>query len=247
MKINILKILRLSLLACVAAIVSTVGFAQEALIRKNIEQRLPNFPSIDEIIKLPMLGLYELRVGADIFYTDERGDYLFRGYLIDTRTKTNLTEDRVAGLTTIDFSTLPIKDALVWKQGTGVRKLVVFADPNCMYCMKFEHELQGIKDITVYTFLYPILGTDSHKKSRDIWCAKNSSRTWIDWMVRRKVPKPVSAPCDSSVLERNMALGQKYRIDGTPGIVFEGGKLVAGAIERAALEKELTTSKPKSE
>ncbi len=242
-----LKVRRPAVWMCVGLLLSTAGFAQEAVIRKNIAERLPYFPAIDEVTKMPMPGLYELRVGADVFYTDERGDYLFRGHLIDTKTKTNLTEDRVATLTAISFAALPIKDALVWKQGSGARKIVVFADPNCMYCKKFEQELQGVKDITVYTFLYPILGPDSQEKSRNIWCAKDGSRVWADWMLRGKVPKPTSAQCDSSALQRNQALGQKHRIDGTPGIVFEDGKLIAGAIERDQLEKQLLASKPRNE
>jgi len=232
---------------CLGLLLGSAGFAQEATIRKNIAERLPNFPGIDEVTKMPMPGLYELRVGTDVFYTDERGDYLFRGHLIDTKAKTNLTEERVTTLTAINFAALPLKDALIWKQGTGTRKLVVFADPNCMYCKKFEQELQGVKDITVYTFLYPILGPDSQEKSRNIWCAKDSGRAWADWMLRGKTPKPSATQCDSSVLQRNLALGQKHRIDGTPGIVFEDGKLVAGVIERDQLEKKLLASKPRNE
>jgi len=242
-----LNVHRPALWMCMGLLFCTTGFAQEAVIRKNITARLPNFPVIDEVTKMPMPGLYELRVGADVFYTDERGDYLFRGHLIDTKTKTNLTEDRVATLTAISFASLPIKDALVWKQGSGARKIVVFADPNCTYCKKFEQALQGVKDITVYTFLYPILGPDSQEKSRNIWCAKDGSQAWADWMLLGKDPKPTTTHCDSSALQRNLALGQKHRIDGTPGIVFEDGKLVAGAIERDQLEKQLLASKPRNE
>ena len=104
-----------------------------------------------------------------------------------------------------------------------------------------------MKDITVYTFLYPILGPDSQEKSRNIWCAKDGSRAWADWMLRGKAPKLTVAQCDSSVLQRNLALGQKHRIDGTPGIVFEDGKLVAGAIERDQLERQFAARKPRNE
>ncbi len=111
-----------------------------------------------------------------MLYTDEQGNHLIEGSLIDTKTRANLTEARVSKLTAIDFSKLPLKDAIVWKQGSGARKLVVFADPNCGYCKKFERDLQQVKDVTVYTFLYPILGNDSSDKSRNIWCAKDSDQ-----------------------------------------------------------------------
>ena len=143
------------------------------MIRKNLAERLPNLPKIDEISKTPVPGLYEVRIGTEIVYTDEQGNYLIQGSLIDTKTRTDLTEARVAKLTAIDFDTLPMKDAVVIKQGSGARKVAIFADPNCGYCKRFERELASVKDVTIYTFLYPILGPDSNAKSRDIWCAKD--------------------------------------------------------------------------
>jgi thiol:disulfide interchange protein DsbC len=129
-----LPFLRRALLALLGAVALLPAFADEAAIRKNIAERLPDFPKVDEIIKTPIPGLYEVRFGADVFYTDEQGNYLIEGQMIDTKTHTNLTEARIAKLTAIDFASLPLKDAIVWKQGTGARKLVVFADPNCGYC-----------------------------------------------------------------------------------------------------------------
>ncbi len=221
--------------------------AQEAAIRKNIAERLPDFPKIDEVTKTPIPGLYELRIGSEVLYTDEQGNYLIEGSLIDTKTRSNLTEARVAKLTAIDFSKLPLKDAIVWKQGTGARKLVVFADPNCGYCKKFERDLQQVKDVTVYTFLYPILGGDSPDKSRNIWCAKDSIKVWRDWMIEgTTIPASTAASCDTSALQRNVALGRKYRISGTPGLVFEDGTHKPGAIPPAQVEQLLAASRTKN-
>jgi len=125
-----------------AACFATAAFADEASIRKNLAERLPEFPKIDEVLKTAIPGIYELRIGTEILYTDEHGSYLIEGQLIDTKSRVNLTEQRIAKLTAIDFKTLQLKDAIVWKQGTGERKLVVFADPNCGYCKKFERDLQ---------------------------------------------------------------------------------------------------------
>ena len=198
------QILRRALLAatCLAAF-TQAAFADDAAIRKNIAERMPDFPKIDEISKTPMAGLYEVRVGADVFYTDEQGNYLIEGQILETKTHTNLTEARIAKLTAIDFSALPLKDAIVWKQGTGARKLVVFADPNCAFCKKFERELQQVKDVTVYTFLYPILGGDSPEKSKNIWCAKDNTKAWRDWMLDGAAPARSMGQCDTSALMRN--------------------------------------------
>jgi thiol:disulfide interchange protein DsbC len=220
------------------------AFADEAAIRKNISERVPNFPKIDEITKTAIPGVYELRVGTDILYTDEQGDHIIEGQMIETKTRANLTEQRVAKLTAIDFKTLPLKDALVWKQGTGERKLVVFADPNCGYCKKFERDLQAVKDVTVYTFLYPILGPDSSEKSKQIWCAKDNTKTWRDWMIKN-TPIAESPACDTSALSRNIALGRKHRITGTPGLVYEDGKMQPGAVGAEAVERQLAASRGK--
>ena len=221
------------------------AFADEAAIRKNISERVPDFPKIDEITKTSIPGLYEIRVGTDILYTDEQGNYLIEGQLIETKTRTNLTEQRVAKLTAIDFKALPLKDAMVWKQGTGERKLVIFADPNCGYCKKFERDLLTVKDITVYTFLYPILGPDSTEKSKQIWCAKDNAKVWRDWMIKG-TPIGESPSCDTSALARNVALGRKHRINGTPGVVYEDGKMQPGAVGAEAVERQLAASRGKS-
>ncbi len=222
------------------------AFADEAAIRKNIAERVPDFPKIDEVTKSAVPGLYELRVGTDILYTDENGNYLIEGQVIETKTRTNLTQQRVGKLTAIDFKTLPLKDAIVWKQGTGERKLVVFADPNCGYCKKFEKDLQAVKDVTVYTFLYPILGGDSPEKSKQIWCAKDNTKAWRDWMIKGTLATD-SPQCDTAALERNVALGRKHRINGTPGLVFEDGRQQPGAASAEVVEKQLVMSRLKSQ
>ena len=221
------------------------ALAQDAAIRKAIAERLPDFPKIDEVTKTPIPGVYEIRLGTDVLYTDETGSYLIEGSLIDTKSRANLTEQRVSRLTAIDFKSLPLKDAIVWKQGNGSRKLVVFADPNCGYCKKFERELANVKDVTVYTFLYPILGPDSTEKSKVIWCAKDSTKAWRDWMVTG-VPANAAEKdekCDLAPLERNLALGRRFKITGTPALVFEDGRKVPGAVPPDQIEKQLATSR----
>jgi len=233
---------RLALILGAAAMLQP-AWADDAAIRKNIAERLPGFPSIDEISKTGMPGLYELRVGADIYYTDEQGDHLIEGQLIDTKERRNLTEARIAKLTAIDFSALPLKDAVVWKQGSGARKLAVFADPNCGYCKRFERDMQQVKDVTVYTFLYPILGPDSIEKSRNIWCAKDSSKAWLDWMLAGTAPPRAMGKCDTAALQRNIALGRKHKVNGTPAVVFEDGHRVPGAMSLEQVEKQLVASR----
>ena len=182
--------IRLALVTAVLGLIAASAPAQEATIRKNLAERLPNLPKIDEVSKSPVEGLYEVRLGHEVLYTDAEGGYLIQGQIIDTRARRNLTEERINKLTAIDFATLPLKDAIVYKVGNGKRKIAVFADPNCGYCKRFERDLQAVKDVTVYTFVFPVpIGPDSDVKSRNIWCSKDRLKTWQDWMLRG-VPPP---------------------------------------------------------
>jgi thiol:disulfide interchange protein DsbC len=219
--------------------------ADEAAIRKTLADRMPELPKIDEISKTPIPGVYELRIGTDILYSDETGAYLFEGAMLETKTKTDLTRARVDKLTMIDVAALPLKDAMVFKQGTGARKLVVFADPNCGYCKRIERDLVSLKDVTIYTFLLPILGPDSTVKSRDIWCAKDNAKVWRSWMIDGQTPAK-SGMCDSAALERNLELGRKYKINGTPAVVFEDGSRSPGALPADRLEARMKEAREPS-
>jgi len=235
-----------ALAVCASALVlSTTAFAQEATIRKNLEQRLPDLPRIDEVSKSPVPGLYEVRIGSEIFYADEQGNHLIQGSILDTRTRTDLTQARIDKLTAIDFAALPLKDALVWKQGTGARKMAVFADPNCGYCKRFEKDLVNVKDVTVYTFLFPMLGGDSPEKSRDIWCSKDAMKAWREWMIEGKLPPRSMGRCDAGALDRNIALARKHRVNGTPALIFENGTRVPGALPADEVEKQLVAARAK--
>jgi thiol:disulfide interchange protein DsbC len=228
--------------ACAIIAATCSAFAQEAAIRKNLIERLPSLPAIDEVVKAPIPGLFEIRVGGtEIFYTDAEGNYLIQGNLIDTKAKRNLTEERVAKLTEIDFATLPLKDAFTIVRGNGKRKVAVFEDPNCGYCKRFEKDLQTVNNVTVYMFLYPILGPGSTERSKNVWCAKDRAKAWTDWMVKETdVP---AGTCDTTALTRNVEFGKKHKITGTPTLIFADGNRVPGAIGAAQVEKFLAEVK----
>ena len=167
------KMMKTALLGC-TLLLAVGASAQEATLRKNLGERLPQLQKIEEVSKTPIPGLFEVRVnGTDIFYTDAEGNYLLQGNLIDTRQRRNLTEERIDKLSAIAFDALPFKDAFTIVRGNGKRKLAVFEDPNCGYCKRFERDLQKVDNVTVYMFLYPILSADSNDKSKNIWCAKD--------------------------------------------------------------------------
>jgi thiol:disulfide interchange protein DsbC len=235
-----------------AAAAGSAGAAAEpavqAAIRKALAERIPNMPPVDEITRSPIAGLYEVRYnGNEILYADAAGDHIVvQGSIIETRTRTDLTEQRMEKLLAVDFTQLPLKDALVIKQGSGARKVAVFVDPNCGYCKRFERDLAAAKDVTVYAFLMPILGPDSTTKAKAIWCAKDGAKVWRAWMLDGVNPEPAKLGCDTAALDRNLEFGRKHRINGTPAVLFEDGTRKPGAIPAALLEKLLAQASRKS-
>jgi len=213
---------------------------QEATIRSSLSVRASQIGKIDEIRATPMAGVFEVRVGTNILYSDANGDFLIQGQLIDTRARRNLTEERVGKLTAIDFAHLPFKDAFTIVRGNGKRKIAIFADPNCGYCKRFERDLQKVDNVTISMFLYPVLGRDSADKSRSIWCAKDQGKAWLDWMVRDQ--PVVAGDCDAAALARNIEFGKAYKITGTPTLVFPNGTRVPGATPAAQVEKMLAAA-----
>lgn len=212
--------------------------AQEATIRKNLAERIPGLAEIDEVRKTPMNGLFEVRVGHDILYTDAQGNFLLHGNLLDTKARRNLTEERLSKLTAIDFKTLDLKNAFTIVRGNGKRKLAVFEDPNCGYCKRFEKDLAKVDDVTVHYFLIPILGPGSVERSNQIWCAADKAKSWSDWMVRDVAPKG-SGECNTDALTANLDFARKHRITGTPTLVFADGTRIPGAINTQQIEEAL--------
>ena len=232
---------KLTLMAVTAFLSLGSAMAQEATIRKNLSERLPNLPKIDEVSKTPMNGLFEIRMGDEVMYSDAEGHFLIQGALIDVRQRRNLTEERMDKLSAIPFDQLPLKNAFTQVRGNGKRKLAVFADPNCGFCKRFEKDLQKLDNVTIYHFLYPILGEDSRTKSKNIWCAKDKAKVWNDWMISGTLPATLH--CDASAIEAIVAFGQKNRITGTPLLLFADGTRVPGAVPMAQVEKILADIK----
>lgn len=224
--------------ASVALALSLPAAAQDAEIRKTLAERVPGMNKIDEISPTSVPGLFEVRIGTDLFYADATGNHLIKGELIDTKARRSLTKERLDKITAVDFASLPLQDAIVIVRGDGQRKLAVFEDPNCGYCKRLERDLQNVNNVTVYLFLYPILGADSVQKARSIWCAQDKARAWESAMLKDQVPS--AATCDSAAIDRNLAFGRQYRIAGTPTVIFADGVRGRGAMSLQQIEQGLS-------
>ncbi|MDR2881711.1 MAG: DsbC family protein [Azoarcus sp.] len=211
--------------------------ANEDKVRKGVAVFLGMPEStVESVTRIPQGGLFEVVLdNGEMFYTDNAVSFFILGNIIDAKTKRNLTGERLDKLARIDFKSLPLEQAIKRVNGNGRRVIVTFEDPNCGYCKYLTQELEKVKDVTIYTFLYPVLSDDSITKSRHIWCAENKAAAWVSWIVNGKVP--AARNCNSSVIDRNMELGRKLRMTGTPVLFFTNGTRIVGY--RAAADLEL--------
>ena len=219
---------------------SVAAMADEASLKKAVEAAYPKF-KVESVSKTPYLGLYEVFMAGQIIYTDEKMTFLIaEGRLVDPKSKKDLTAERMDELTKIDFAKLPLDQAIKVVKGSGSRKLVVFSDVDCPYCKRLEqNELSNITDVTVYTFLYPIvqLHPDAAAKSKSIWCASNRVKAWDDWIMRNQLPKN-AVNCDVP-LEKVGDLAKSLDITSTPTLIFADGKRMLGAQPYKVIERAL--------
>lgn len=219
------------------------GAQQDAVaerIKAELKKKIPE-AQVDSVRKVPYGNLYEVVVGSELFYTDDKASFIVLGSIVDMKTRENVSELRMRQLNRVVFDTLPLDQAIKIVRGNGSRRVAVFADPNCGYCKRFERDLLGVTDITVYLFLYPILSPDSTTKSKAIWCAPDRGKAWIDYMVR-DLAVPAETGC-ATPIDRIVDYGKGKRITGTPTIFFEDGERVPGAISMADFEKKLAAAK----
>ena len=212
--------------------------ADEARVHKLVEPRMGANVKVDAVSKTAYGGLYEVRTGGDIFYTDANARYMFVGKVVDLSTLQDLTRARVDELAAIRFADLPLEMAIKTVKGKGQRVMAVFEDPNCPYCRKLHETLRGIDNVTVYTFLLNILSDDSAAKAKNIWCAPDRAQAWQQWIQDAKQAPAAPAACPTPN-EQVLALGRKLHVQGTPTIYFADGTRSGSGFDVATLEARL--------
>jgi len=231
--------LRSAILAAALALAAVLpAHADEGAIRKLLQERLPGV-KIESVAKTAYRGLYEAR-GQDrdgdgvVLYTDEKVSYILSGVLYDGQTLMNVTDH-------VKWSDLPLDQAFRIVRGKGTRQMAYFGDPNCRYCKELDQHIAKLDDVTVHLFLYPVLGPNSVEKSKSVWCSPDRVKAWLDMMLRNVTPT-ANGDCATPV-EKNVALGQRLRINGTPTMFFENGDRVSGYRPADQLTKLLDQAK----
>lgn len=219
--------------------ISLNATADEASVKKAIEAKLGG--KVTSVTKSPYLGLYEVFAEGQIIYTDEKITAILAGTLVDGKTLKNVTAERMQKLSAIKFSELPVELAVKQVRGDGKRVMASFEDPNCGYCKKLAKDMVKLDNVTIYTFLLPILSQDSLEKSNQIWCSSDKAKAWNDWMQDGKAPSG-KGDCDTSAIQKTIQLGRRLAINGTPTIFFADGDRIPGAVPIAQIEQKLTSA-----
>lgn len=222
-----------------AAALALPALADEAQIRRIVEDKLGGV-KVEGVQRGP-LGLYEVRFragdGVRIVYTDATASHIIVGKIYETKVDKDLTEERLRKLNAIKFESLPLAQAVKVQRGDGKRVLVMFSDPHCPYCTKFEQTLQQVDNITIYVFMFPVIKPDLADHSKAVWCSPDRAKAWIDLALRGKAPTTGTA-CDTPI-EKNLELGHKLGVNSTPTLYLANGERIAGAMSAADLREML--------
>ncbi|MEO0048533.1 MAG: hypothetical protein RLZZ410_1492 [Pseudomonadota bacterium] len=235
---------KLHLLSIIVALASLLNIsiasaqnAAEQKVKIEVQKQLGDRAKVTAVRSTPINGLYEVAIGSDVVYADASARYLIQGEVIDLKTGINLTEQRSNDLNRIKWADLPLHDAIKVVRGKGTHQIAVFADPNCGFCKKLEKSFQQLDNVTIYTFLVPLLSQDSAVKSKQIWCSTDKVKSWNAWMLDNQSPSG-QGDC-STPLERNTNLAKKLGVTGTPAMFFTDGSRISGAAPLASIEKKL--------
>ncbi|RLZ06722.1 DsbC family protein [Acinetobacter sp. 2JN-4] len=209
-----------SLLSCVSAL----SLANVETLKSSLNKNYPNI-QVTNIQSTEMAGLYSANLDNQIIYLDDTAEHMFIGSMVRLKDQKNLTKDLVLKQNSIDWKQLPLQDAIKTVKGNGKRQLAIFSDPNCPYCKQLEAELDKLNDVTIYTFIYA-LKPQSIAVSKQVWCEANPSYAWKNLL--QKNVKPKAKTC-ANPIERNLELGRKLGVSGTPTLIFSNGlKMVGG-------------------
>ena len=173
-----------------------------------------------------------------------QGQYLLFGSIYDVARGTDLTaqaREAYAAANPVRFPAQAVGDAITIRRGTGARRVAVFSDPQCPHCRSLEAQLAQLTDVTVHVFLVPLLGPQSSTLATQVWCATDRGRAYQALMLGGRAPG--NRRCDTP-LERNLALARTLGVTGTPTLISEDGRRLAGAVGTAQIAAFLAAGAP---
>lgn len=225
-----------------AVLLMPMAQADEAAVKKAITQSMPT-AKIESIKPSEVKGLYEVVMGASIYYVSENGKYLLQGRLIDVANRTDLTELKLSSTRKAALAKVGEDNMIVFKPKIGRYKVYVFTDIDCGYCRKLHSEIDQYlaEGITINYLFFPRAGkdSDSYNKAVSVWCAKDRNAALT---AAKKDNKVDSKTCDHPI-DKHMQLAAEFEAKGTPMIVTENGNIYPGYLPPKQLVEALQSEK----
>jgi thiol:disulfide interchange protein DsbC len=235
------KVIKTVTLSLFCLILPTAN-ADENAIRQAMAKSMPAV-KIDSVKPSEVKGLYEVTVGANIFYVSDDGKYLLQGRLVDVAARTDLTEQKLSSKRIQAIEKIGQNNMIVFKPKISKYTVSIFTDIDCGYCRKLHSEIDQYlaQGITVQYLFFPRAGknSDSYNKAVSVWCAddRNAALT-----AAKKDQKVTAKTCENPV-DEHMQLGEDFDVKGTPMIVTEKGNIYPGYLPAKQLVEMLESEK----
>ena len=185
-------------------------------------------------------------------YLDFSKKYLISGNVVELDNKVNLTQRSFVSMNKTDQSRIPLDDAVVIGNPAAANRIIVFDDPECMFCRKLQPEIEKVvafqSDIAFFVKMYPLAShPDAKDKAKAIICAKlqgNNARA-AALLADSLAGKPLPAPdCVSDRVEKNIALAKELYIGSTPTLVMPDGRIIPGFKEADKIVEDMRAAGP---
>jgi thiol:disulfide interchange protein DsbC len=235
---KVIKVLIVSLFGLVLSDVK----ADEAAIRQAITKSMPSV-KVDSVKPAVVKGLFEVVVGANIYYVSEDGKYLLQGRLVDVAARKDLTEEKLNVTRKLAIEKMGQANMIIFKPKITKYTVTIFTDIDCGYCRKLHSEIDQYlaQGITIQYLFFPRAGkgSDSYNKAVSVWCAEDRNVALTAAKKDQKLPEKT---CDNPI-DEHMQLAAEFDVKGTPMIISENGNVYPGYLPAKQLVEALENEK----
>jgi thiol:disulfide interchange protein DsbC len=239
------KFIQTLLVASLYLSASVYADVDKTALKKMLMERMPSLVVEESNISPSAIkGLYEVMVGANIYYVSEDGRYLVQGRMFDLIEKKDLTEEKLAVAKAALINKVSPEEMIVFQAPKQKYVINIFTDIDCGYCRKLHSEIDQYmaEGITVRYLFFPRAGkdSDSYKKAVSVWCAddRNAALT----AAKSNKNPPQEKTCDNPV-DEHMALGDELGVRGTPMMISPEGTIYPGYMPAKQLAEALSHEK----